>query len=315
MDCSVIICTRNQAESLKATLESIGKVTVPQGWAAELLVVDNGSNDSTKAMVSSITLPNIPIRYVQEPRIGKGYAYNSGMAAASGQIFVFTDDDVRVPSNWIDGMCRPILNGGADAVAGGVVFPAEYTEALSRQELSSRRSWFASTEVLDPHRPSRMVGANMAFHRRVLDKVPGFDIELGPGALGFEDETLFSRQLQAAGCRLVGAFDVAVEHHFDLTRTTRAGLLDTARKKGRSNAFVFHHWEHQTSRLIVPRLLVYLQRRQWVRFTGWLTGNPDELISGTELRMEEKVAFCREYIAQRRRPRKYSLQGLAPLVR
>jgi|SRR5208282_3018035 len=33
----IIICTRNRAESLRPTLESIGKVTVPRGWTVELL--------------------------------------------------------------------------------------------------------------------------------------------------------------------------------------------------------------------------------------------------------------------------------------
>ena len=35
-----------------------------------------------------------------------------------------------------------------------------------------------------------LVGGNMAFARRVLDKVPAFDVELGPGAMGFCDDTL-----------------------------------------------------------------------------------------------------------------------------
>ena len=55
----------------------------------------------------------------------------------------------------------------------------------------------------------------------MLAKVPGFDVELGrlKGLGNFED-TLFSWQLLAAGYKLVGALDVAVEHHFDLTRWT-----------------------------------------------------------------------------------------------
>ncbi len=169
MIASIIICTRNRAESLRSTLESIGKISVPQGWVVELLVVDNGSADHTSAVVSAAQRNNIILRYINEPKAGQCHARNTGLDATSGEIILFTDDDVRVPSNWMVAMCEPILNGAADAVTGGVVFPAEHAASLSRSPFSSRRGWFASTAELDSNRPARMVGANMAFHRRVLD--------------------------------------------------------------------------------------------------------------------------------------------------
>jgi hypothetical protein len=129
-----------------------------------------------------------------------------------------------------------------------------------------------------------------------------------------EEETLFTKQLRVAGYRLVGALEIAVEHHFDLTRTSRAGMLDIARKKGRSDAFVFYHWEHQRSRLVIPRLLVFLLRKIWIGFSDIASGNKQRVISGRALRVEEKLAFCREYIIQRRRTPKYSRYGLSPLA-
>ena len=39
---SIIICTRDRADSLKLTLESISRTEVPAGWEVELLIVDNG---------------------------------------------------------------------------------------------------------------------------------------------------------------------------------------------------------------------------------------------------------------------------------
>ena len=37
---------------------------------------------------------------------------------------LWTDDDVRPGRNWIEAMCRPILDGQADALAGRIVLPA-----------------------------------------------------------------------------------------------------------------------------------------------------------------------------------------------
>lgn len=312
MTVSIIICTRNKADSLKLTVESIGKAILPAEWDAELLIVDNGSTDSTETAAAAMALPGMPIRYVQEPRKGKGYAYNAGMAVARGRVFLFTDDGVRVPVDWIGGMCRPILDGKADAVAGGVAFPPDLAATLARPPFSSLRDWFASTDGLDRNSPGMMVGANMAFHRHVLDQVPGFDVELGPGALGFYEGNLFSWQLLAAGYSIVGALDVVAEHHFDPARLTKEGLTDTGRKLGRSHAFVWYHWAHKKSRLVVPRLVLSLLRRYWVRCSNRISGNAGCGISVSGLRVEAQLAFYREYIAQRRRRHKYTLRGLAP---
>ena len=259
-----------------------------------------------------MSLPNISIRYILEPRRGKGYAYNTGIAAARGTILLFTDDDVRVPVDWIRRMSQPLLGGVADAVAGGVVFPPEIAAVLARPPFSLRRPWFASTEDLDRHSTDRMVGANMAFHRRVLDRVPKIDVELGPGGLGFGEETLFSRQLVEAGFKLRGTFDVEVEHCFDHTRLTGVSLLDLARKMGRCHAFVFHHWEHKRSRLAIPRLILSHLRLAWTRGMYRFRGNQANSISDQTVRAEHNLAFYREYLVQRRRPRKYPLHGLAP---
>jgi len=312
MTVSIIICTRNRADSLKPTLESIGNSIVPPEWNAELLIVDNGSTDHTRDVVDAAQLNNLSLRYVKEPKTGQAYARDTGLKETSGQIILFTDDDVRIPLDWIEGMCRPILDGEADAVAGGVAFPPDLASALAQPPFFSRRGWFASTEELDPNLPTRMVGANMSFHRRVLDRVPGFDLELGPGALGFHDETLFSWQLHEAGYNIVGALNVVVEHHFDRNRVSRQGILDLARKFGRSDAFTFHHWEHQKLRRVLPKLARCHFYRVWTRCSEWLGKSADSLVTEQVIRAEQDLAFYREYIVQRQRPRKYPLRSLAP---
>ncbi len=251
---TIIICTFNRAESLRETLDSIGKCTIPADLPAEILVVDNASSDHTQSVAETVALPNMLVRYVHEPRRGKGYAYNTGMAEARGNFFLFTDDDVRVPDNWIDGMCRPIANHEADAVAGGVRLGSHLERPWLKGEL---RGWVGSTDILDLNRPGTVVGANMAFAQSVLARVPQFDPELGPGALGFFDEALFWHQLVAAGFRCVGRPNVILEHHFAETRLGHQGFEEIARKLGRSWAYMYFHWEHGRIRCAVPRLWMY----------------------------------------------------------
>jgi glycosyltransferase involved in cell wall biosynthesis len=232
---SIIICTRNRADSLHLTLESIGKAVVPPGWNVELILVDNGSTDSTEATVASTKLPNLPIRYIREERKGKGYAYNTGMDAARGRVFLFTDDDVRVPINWIEAMNRPVLEGKADAVQGGIR-PAPH---LERPWLTGMlRAWLAAVENPECPPEGVLVGANMSFASDVFASTGGFDPRLGPGAAGFYEDTLFGLVLKRAGKRISYQPAISVEHHFDPNRLRLGYFIRIARRMAVSRAIM-----------------------------------------------------------------------------
>jgi glucosyl-dolichyl phosphate glucuronosyltransferase len=249
---SIIICTRNRVDSLKSTLESIGRAAVPCDLDAELLVVDNGSTDSTRETVASMPSGNLVIRYVQEGRKGKGYAYNTGIASARGEVFLFTDDDVRVSDDWIEGMCRPILDGTADAVQGGIRIATH----LDRPWLTGAlRVWLAVAE--DPERPPEgLVGANMAFGRKAVGIAGGFDTRLGPGAAGFFDDTLFGWALQRAGQRVLYRPQISVEHHFSPDRLSLGSFMRTARGMALSRAIVLETLESTRARPSILDLLL-----------------------------------------------------------
>lgn len=51
---SVIICCYNAVTRLKPTLEHIAGLKVPDGWAAELIIVDNNSSDDTTAYARKV---------------------------------------------------------------------------------------------------------------------------------------------------------------------------------------------------------------------------------------------------------------------
>ena len=190
-------------------------------------------------------LTNLPVRHlVRENTPGQTHARNAGLRASAADMVLFTDDDVLVPENWIAGMCP--AHSSAETLTPSLaasISRRTMNRLLAREPFRSRRGWFASSEGIDPVHPQRMVGANMAFSRRVIETVEQFDTELGPGALGFYDDTLFSLSLRAAGFRLVAAPDISVEHHFDLARLTRQTLLRMAERMGNSQAYVAYHWQ------------------------------------------------------------------------
>ena len=310
MKVSIIICTSNRASDLQETLAVMDKVLVPEGIQCELVVVDNASTDNTRVVIESTKLSRMPVRYIYEAKRGKGNAYNAGMAQATGDIFLWTDDDVRPPHHWIEGMCRPILSGEADAVAGGV----KMAPHLERPWMTMmHRSWLAETARLDAESPDDMVGANMAFSREVLSKVPAFDTELGPGALGFADDTLFSYQLKLAGYKIASALDVVVEHHFDESRLLRSSFLDSARKFGRTQIYLYYHWQHN----IIPLPHLRMNKRI-LQLALQVIAHPKasrvvEGISPGEAELQREFHFYKQYLVERKRPHNYEKLGLVKL--
>jgi GT2 family glycosyltransferase len=306
---SVIICTRNRAKSLGDTLRSFGQLEVPTDISVELLVVDNGSTDETARVVTESNLSNLHVRYIWEPRRGQCFARNRGLAESTGDIILFTDDDVRTPRHWIDGMCRPIAEGAADAVAGGI----RMAPHLERPWLKGYiRAVVACTDSGTSHGrcPTALIGANMAFSRRVLDRVPCFDTELGPGALGFGDESLFAAQLLRAGFSILSARQVCVEHHFDQHRLDRCAFMETSRRMGQAQAYIAHHWEHRTVLLPSSRQ-AYLGAKLFLRrLLRRLSGGDVDVVAPWEISYVTRIGFYAQYARSRRSPRKYDQWGL-----
>lgn len=84
---SVIIPTYNRAEILPATLESVLSQTYP---AIEIIVVDDGSTDSTAAVVEKY---GECVRYLQQPHLGAKSARSRGINASAGDYLTLLDDD------------------------------------------------------------------------------------------------------------------------------------------------------------------------------------------------------------------------------
>ena len=102
MDLSAVLCTYNRARLLDAALRSLESMRKPSGLSWELLVVDNNSNDHTKAVVEAARRRgSLPCRYVFEPRQGKSHALNTGIAHAKADVLAFTDDDVTFEGGWL----------------------------------------------------------------------------------------------------------------------------------------------------------------------------------------------------------------------
>ena len=303
---SVIICSHNRADDLEKTLRSMLPLRPPTGFEAELLVVDSASTDGTGEVIGRFAARFPGLRALREARKGKSIALNSAIAVARGQFLAFTDDDVRPAANWLESLIRPLANGEADAVGGRI----ELDDSLRRPWLEDwHLSWLATCAEA-PGTSMELIGANMAFHRKVLDQVPGFDPDLGPGAAGLGEDSLFSLQLSRAGYRIGFAEAAKVVHCPGSSRLHRQSWLRMGESHGRKDAFLLHHWSH--GRMPAPRLRrAWLQLKLQMRRRLSPQGTLDrEGAQRWEVAYVGEIAKCSAYLKERARPRYYSCEGL-----
>jgi glycosyltransferase involved in cell wall biosynthesis len=306
VDVSIIICTRNRASFLRDTLASLQSTRVPEDWCVELLIVDNGSTDRTQEVISNINLAPLRVRPLEEPQPGVSHAKNTALRHAKGDVLLFTDDDVRVPSEWIPKMTAPVRAEQADAVAGGVQL-APHLERSWQADDPWITSPLATTAVLDADEPQRLVGANMALSKDVFEYIPRFDPNLGPGSdLGLGEETLLTHQIKRHGFEIASAFDVTVEHHCAAHRLSRTSYLQAAEKIGRSQGYIDYHWNHASVRPL--QLLAELGVHYGKLAVGRLLRSHELRTEGLprwEMALLTEIYHRRQLFIERKRARKY----------
>lgn len=231
------------------SLNSVRPVT---GLTIEVLLIDNGSKDKTREVIERFVSSSAYRSHsIYEPVPGKSRGLNRAMKLAQGRVLLFTDDDVRFPTAWIERMSAPILEQKADLVQGGIVWAPDL---LALNVPSYIPAVITSTEHKGPKELSQaLIGANMALSRVVYQTLGDFDVELGPGALGLAEETLYGWRALAAGFRKHNELEVKVEHHFNASRLNRNGILGIAEKKGRSGAYIDYHYRNVSIRFLYAK--------------------------------------------------------------
>jgi len=210
---SVVIATKDRAALLDQALASLRA----QDGAPphELIVVDNGSSDATRAVARA---HGAQYAYVAEPNRGK--ARNAGVALASGDVIGFVDDDVVVPPHFLAAHARAhAAENAAVAVSGPIV---NVPDAALRPEPTAAnfsRAFF--------------VTCNVSVRAAALRASGGFDESFD--LYGWEDTELGAR-LRAAGVRRAFAWDAYLWHIKPPTPESLEDALGKAIEKARMAA-------------------------------------------------------------------------------
>ena len=89
-DVAVVIPTFNRINVLRRAIDSVLNQSV---WCAEIIVVDDGSDDGTGRYLNTLTANDSPVRCVAQEHAGPAAARNLGARKATSNVLIFLDSD------------------------------------------------------------------------------------------------------------------------------------------------------------------------------------------------------------------------------
>ena len=218
MKLSVIVATRNRAHAITECLDSIAaSLANAAPLDAEMVVVDNGSQDATSRIVEQwATGCAFPVRLLVEPKAGLSVARNRALRSAQGELLVFTDDDCRLSKEYVTDLLRhdaadtePVLRGGRVELGDQTDLPITIRTTAARQRLNRRTNPATHDCIV-----GQINGCNMTMRRALFEKLGPFDERFGVGSSiesGEDSDYLFRAYL--AGFTLEYVPDMTVFHY------------------------------------------------------------------------------------------------------
>jgi peptidoglycan/xylan/chitin deacetylase (PgdA/CDA1 family)/GT2 family glycosyltransferase len=190
---SVVVPAYNEQAGIAGTLRSLVATGYP---GLEIVVVDDGSTDSTCDVVRSLDLPQVSL--LQQPNSGKAAALRHGVAQATHDVLVLVDADTVFETDAIENLVRAMSDPAIGAVSGN-------TKVSNRGGLLGR--WQHLEYVVGFNLDRRMFdvldcittvpGAIGAFRREALDAVGGVSSDT------LAEDTDLTMAVTRAGWRVV----------------------------------------------------------------------------------------------------------------
>lgn len=240
----------------------------------ELLLVDNAADPTLEACVAAFnTDARVPVRYLAEPEPGAHTARHAGARVASGDLLVFTDDDVSFDDGWLSAYAAAFEGHPEMAAAGGTVRPvweAEPPEWL--KDFMAGKVWFPQLSLMEFSRDFQLspegifFSLNLAIRRDVFFELGGFNPDAyGDTWLG-DGETGLNRKLWERGALIGFVPEALVYHHIPAQRLTLEHLEWREANDGACDMYArFHHARMDAGSLLRQMLRVCVTNvRDWL---------------------------------------------------
>lgn len=234
---SIVIATCMRAPSLDQTLASIAASTYPLDHV-QVIIADNADDAATRSVCDRYA-GHLELTYVVATDPGKNAALNTALPSVTGDLVLFTDDDVEVAPDWLAETDAAVSRWPKHLVFGGKVLPIWPSECPPH--VNDRRYLGVCFTVLDPNvdeGPSfrfTPFGPNIAIRRSVFDTGMRFNPNIGPHRTSYimGSETELIRRLKAQGYAPVYAPRSVVRHRIRPEQFSDRWLFGRAFRYGR----------------------------------------------------------------------------------
>ena len=151
-DLSIVISLFNEEESLAELVAWIETVMLKKGYSYEILMIDDGSRDSSWEVVKGLAAKNPAVRGISFRRnYGKSAALYHGFKSAEGRVVVTMDADLQDSPEEIPEMYRMVVEEGYDIVSGWKKqrFDNKLTKNLPSKLYNATARWITGIRLHD----------------------------------------------------------------------------------------------------------------------------------------------------------------------
>jgi glycosyltransferase involved in cell wall biosynthesis len=167
MKLSVIIPVYNEVETIREILRRVQAT----GLVWEIVVVDDGSKDGTRDVLSELDGKDGVRVILHEKNQGKGAAVRTGLAQARGEVLMIQDADLEYDPRDYPTLLKPIEEGVADVVYGSRFLGAPH-RAILFWNMVANKLLTLFTNILYNTILSDMETGYKVFRREVLENMP-----------------------------------------------------------------------------------------------------------------------------------------------
>jgi glucosyl-dolichyl phosphate glucuronosyltransferase len=227
LNLDVVVPTYNRSSLLRRALTSLLTAPIPAGLSVRVFVVDNNSRDNTAQVVCEFPCPpDRSLVYVREIRQSSSYARNAGIAAGTGDLIGFIDDDEEIDPHWYEAVAREFLDTSLDFIGGPYLgnwaapapawLPPGYHSVIGVVPPKSRGRF-------GPGFSGMLMGGNAVVRRTVFDRIGTYSTRLGRSGKGLlsEEDAEFYRRLENASMHGIYVPELVIHHYIPTERLTR----------------------------------------------------------------------------------------------
>ena len=184
MTVSLCVIAYNEESLIRGLLDDISNQDYPHDLT-EIIFVDNGSTDTTPALLSSFARINsdfLRVHICTQEKSNQAHGWNTALCNAYGDVIIRIDAHARIPHDYISN-CIKEIESGEDIVGGGRPCISQHNSDWDNTLLAAEECMFGSSVMGYRRKQEKKVYLNSLFHaayrRSVFSRVGGFNETLG----------------------------------------------------------------------------------------------------------------------------------------